>query len=214
MSSSSSVTGTVNHAGSESRPSDGTLLSSSSALGTDGVSSSSSSSSSSTTAGTTTITKLPSIAPLSKYKVVFLGDQGTGKTSIIKAFIYNSFDAAYQATIGIDFLSKTLTLDDRTVRLQIWDSAGQERFRSLIPSYIRDSSVAVVVYDIASKYTLEARILKIGKNTVGDTRNKRKKDLVIRGKIQYNWRRSNFSDFFLSSVPYPIHYSFGRSCNV
>ena len=144
---SSTTNTTINHAGSESRPSDGTLTSSSSALGTDGVSSSSSS-----LVSTSTTTKLPSIAPLSKYKVVFLGDQGTGKTSIIKAFIYNSFDAAYQATIGIDFLSKTLTLDDRTVRLQIWDSAGQERFRSLIPSYIRDSSVAVVVYDIASKY--------------------------------------------------------------
>jgi GTPase SAR1 family protein len=55
-----------------------------------------------------------------------------------------------QATIGIDFLSKTMYLDDRTVRLQLWDTAGQERFRSLIPSYIRDSSVAVVVYDITS----------------------------------------------------------------
>jgi Ras-related protein Rab-6A len=43
-------------------------------------------------------------------------------------------------------------LEDRTVRLQLWDTAGQERFRSLIPSYIRDSSVAVVVFDITSKF--------------------------------------------------------------
>ena len=42
-------------------------------------------------------------------------------------------------------------LEDKTVRLQLWDTAGQERFRSLIPSYIRDSSVAVIVYDISSK---------------------------------------------------------------
>lgn len=47
-------------------------------------------------------------------------------------------------------------LEDRTVRLQLWDTAGQERFRSLIPSYIRDSSVAVVVYDISSKYPLSS----------------------------------------------------------
>ena len=46
---------------------------------------------------------------------------------------------------------QTMYLEDRTVRLQLWDTAGQERFRSLIPSYIRDSSVAVVVYDISSK---------------------------------------------------------------
>jgi len=56
--------------------------------------------------------------------------------------MYDSFDRNYQATIGIDFLSKTMYLEDRTVRLQLWDTAGQERFRSLIPSYIRDSSVA------------------------------------------------------------------------
>jgi Ras-related protein Rab-6A len=56
-----------------------------------------------------------------------------------------------QATIGIDFLSKTMYLEDRTVRLQLWDTAGQERFRSLIPSYIRDSSVAVIVYDVTSR---------------------------------------------------------------
>lgn len=59
-----------------------------------------------------------------------------------------------QATIGIDFLSKTMYLEDRTVRLQLWDTAGQERFRSLIPSYIRDSTVAVVVYDITSELEL------------------------------------------------------------
>lgn len=106
----------------------------------------------------------PNLAPLAKYKLVFLGDQGVGKTSIITRFMYDSFDKNYQvsssvcggvnsfqATIGIDFLSKTMYLDDRTVRLQLWDTAGQERFRSLIPSYIRDSSVAVVVYDITSE---------------------------------------------------------------
>lgn len=92
-----------------------------------------------------------SAAPLSKYKVVFVGDQGSGKTSIIKAFIYGSFDYNYKITVGIDFLSKTMYVDERPVRLQIWDSAGQERFRSLIPSYIRDSSVAVVVYDVTSE---------------------------------------------------------------
>ena len=87
--------------------------------------------------------------------------------------MYDTFDNTYQATIGIDFLSKTMYLEDRTVRLQLWDTAGQvgigtlrsfqlllkvdvqERFRSLIPSYIRDSSVAIVVYDITSAYLLE-----------------------------------------------------------
>ena len=85
------------------------------------------------------------------YKLVFLGDQNVGKTSMISRFMYDTFDSSYTATIGIDFLSKTMYLDDRTIRMQIWDTAGQERFRSLIPSYIRDASAAVVVYDITSE---------------------------------------------------------------
>ncbi|KAJ8943284.1 hypothetical protein NQ318_017302 [Aromia moschata] len=92
---------------------------------------------------------------LRKYKLVFLGEQSVGKTSLITRFMYDSFDTTYQATVGIDFLSKTVYLKDRTVRLQLWDTAGQERFRSLIPSYIRDSAVAVVVYDITNVSSFE-----------------------------------------------------------
>lgn len=91
-----------------------------------------------------------SMKPMKKYKLVFLGEQSVGKTSLITRFMYDSFETSYQATIGIDFLSKTVYLEDRTIRLQLWDTAGQERFRSLIPSYIRDSTVAVVVYDITN----------------------------------------------------------------
>ncbi|KAL2039942.1 hypothetical protein N7G274_007345 [Stereocaulon virgatum] len=112
--------------------------------------------------------------PLKKFKLVFLGEQSVGKTSLITRFMYDSFDNMYQATIGIDFLSKTMYLEDRTVRLQLWDTAGQERFRSLIPSYIRDSSVAVVVYDISN--------LKSFHNTrkwVDDVRGERGQDVII-----------------------------------
>lgn len=114
------------------------------------------------------------LAPLAKYKLVFLGDQSVGKTSIITRFMYDNFDRHYQATIGIDFLSKTMYLDDRTVRLQLWDTAGQERFRSLIPSYIRDSSVAVVVYDISNRATF----LNTSK-WIDDVRSERGNDVVI-----------------------------------
>lgn len=115
-----------------------------------------------------------SLAPLAKYKLVFLGDQSVGKTSIITRFMYDNFDRHYQATIGIDFLSKTMYLEDRTVRLQLWDTAGQERFRSLIPSYIRDSSVAVVVYDVSNR----ASFLNTSK-WVEDVRAERGNDVVI-----------------------------------
>jgi len=112
--------------------------------------------------------------PLAKYKLVFLGDQSVGKTSIITRFMYDTFDNTYQATIGIDFLSKTLWLQDRNVRLQLWDTAGQERFRSLIPSYIRDSSVAVIVYDIANRNSF----LNTTK-WLDDVRTERGQDVVV-----------------------------------
>jgi len=112
--------------------------------------------------------------PLKKFKLVFLGEQSVGKTSLITRFMYDSFDSMYQATIGIDFLSKTMYLDDRTVRLQLWDTAGQERFRSLIPSYIRDSSVAVVVYDISNANSFENT-----RKWVDDVRGERGNDVII-----------------------------------
>ncbi|XP_066913042.1 ras-related protein Rab-6B-like [Clytia hemisphaerica] len=112
--------------------------------------------------------------PLRKFKLVFLGEQSVGKTSIITRFMYDNFDNTYQATIGIDFLSKTMYLEDRTVRLQLWDTAGQERFRSLIPSYIRDSSVAVVVYDITNTNSFHQT-----KKWIEDVKSERGEDVVI-----------------------------------
>lgn len=112
--------------------------------------------------------------PLRKFKLVFLGEQSVGKTSLITRFMYDSFDNTYQATIGIDFLSKTMYLEDRTVRLQLWDTAGQERFRSLIPSYIRDSSVAVVVYDITNRTSFQQT-----SKWIDDVRTERGSDVII-----------------------------------
>lgn len=59
-----------------------------------------------------------------KYKLVFLGNVGVGKTSIVKQFMSESFDSSYSATVGIDFLSKNMHIGDRTIRLQLWDTAG------------------------------------------------------------------------------------------
>eukprot|EP00058_Branchiostoma_floridae_P007597 XP_002593085.1 hypothetical protein BRAFLDRAFT_210049 [Branchiostoma floridae] len=105
---------------------------------------------------------------------VFSVSSIVGKTSLITRFMYDSFDNTYQATIGIDFLSKTMYLEDRTVRLQLWDTAGQERFRSLIPSYIRDSTVAVVVYDITNANSFHQT-----SKWIDDVRTERGSDVII-----------------------------------
>lgn len=91
-----------------------------------------------------------------KYKIVFLGNQSVGKTSIIHRFIYDSFDDNYQATIGIDFMSQKMYVEDKTIILNLWDTAGQERFKSLIPSYIKDSAVAIVCYDVTSRDSFQS----------------------------------------------------------
>lgn len=111
---------------------------------------------------------------LSKYKIVFLGDQGVGKTSLITRFMYDTFDDKYSATIGIDFLSKTMYLEDKTIRLQLWDTAGQERFRSLVPSYIRGSDVAIIVYDITSVSSFES-VTK----WINDVKQERGNDVIL-----------------------------------
>jgi len=109
-----------------------------------------------------------------KYKLVFLGDQSVGKTSIINRFIFDTFDGKDHPTVGIDFISKTLYYDDKAVKLQLWDTAGQERFRSLIPSYIRDCTVSIVCFDVTSRQSFE-NITK----WVEDVRSERGNDVII-----------------------------------
>ncbi|KAI1699769.1 ras family domain-containing protein [Ditylenchus destructor] len=101
--------------------------------------------------------------PLKKFKLVFLGEQSVGKTSLITRFMYDSFDNTYQATIGIDMLRKTMYLEDRTV-------VAQERFRSSV----REFTVAVVVYDIANANSFHQT-----SKWIDDVRTERGSDVII-----------------------------------
>ena len=86
-----------------------------------------------------------------KHKIIFVGDAGVGKTSIINRIVDNPFNEAYEMSIGVDFMSKNLRYKGQNIKLQLWDSAGQEKYKGLIPSYVRNSSIVFVVYDISSK---------------------------------------------------------------
>ena len=88
---------------------------------------------------------------VNRQKIIFIGDVSVGKTSIINVLTGYKFNDEYEASIGVDFFSKTIKYKGKTIKLQIWDSAGQEKFRSLIPNYIRGSSLVFIVYDITNK---------------------------------------------------------------
>ena len=85
------------------------------------------------------------------FKIIFLGDQYVGKSSILNRFYQDKFEEDYQATIGLDFHSKNVDINNTTIRLLLYDTAGQEKFKSLIPMYIRDANIIIVVYDITNK---------------------------------------------------------------
>ena len=88
---------------------------------------------------------------VTRHKIIFVGDAGVGKTSIINRIVDNPFSDTYEMSIGVDFISKNLRYRGQNIKLQIWDSAGQEKYKGLIPSYVRNSSIVFVVYDISSK---------------------------------------------------------------
>ena len=81
------------------------------------------------------------------FKVVLIGDAGVGKSSILYNLTNNQFYYNYNMTIGVEYSSKIITQDAKYIKLQIWDTAGQEVFKSITKSYYRDNSVIIIVYD-------------------------------------------------------------------
>ncbi|XP_026183695.1 ras-related protein Rab-38b [Mastacembelus armatus] len=92
------------------------------------------------------------------YKVLVIGDLGVGKTSIIRRYVHQTYSHNYRATIGVDFALKVLNWDSKTVRLQLWDIAGQERFGNMTRVYYREAMGALIVFDVTRPTTFEAVI--------------------------------------------------------
>lgn len=91
------------------------------------------------------------------FKVLIVGDIGTGKTSLIKRYVHNIFSMHYKSTIGVDFALKVINWDENTtIRLQLWDIAGQERFGNMTRVYYREAVAAFVVFDVTRVSTFEA----------------------------------------------------------
>ncbi|RUS88110.1 hypothetical protein EGW08_004163 [Elysia chlorotica] len=89
-------------------------------------------------------------------KVCLLGESGVGKSSIVMRFVADRFKQALESTIGASFMTKTIVVDENTYKFQIWDTAGQEKYRALAPMYYRGSSAAIIVYDVTRETSFQA----------------------------------------------------------
>ncbi|MFX0137586.1 MAG: Rab family GTPase [Candidatus Hodarchaeota archaeon] len=90
--------------------------------------------------------------PDAMFKVVFFGDGGVGKTTLINRYVTGVFKSDSIITIGVDFHVKKIEIEGKRVSLQIWDFAGEDRFRFLLPSYVIGASGGIFMFDI-TRYT-------------------------------------------------------------
>ena len=89
-------------------------------------------------------------------KIIVIGDQSVGKTNILNRFVKGQFSEEYAITIGMDFLTCNLELDDKIFKLRLWDTAGSERFRSVTKGYYSNSCCAIIVYDITDENSFKS----------------------------------------------------------
>ena len=93
------------------------------------------------------------------FKIIIIGDSGVGKSSLLKRAVKNSFDNSYQATIGFEFLLMHFKVNDLKFKFQIWDTCGQEMYRSLVQGFYHNSSLAIIVYNINDKKSFDNTIV-------------------------------------------------------
>jgi len=108
------------------------------------------------------------------FKFIIVGDSSVGKSNLLLRYLNNKFEDEYQSTIGVEFGAKNLEIDNINYRIQLWDTAGQEQFRSITRAYYQNSVCAIVVYDISNEITF-----KNVKDWIDDVRAQSPKNIYI-----------------------------------
>jgi small GTP-binding protein len=115
------------------------------------------------------------IVEMPKIKVVVVGVSGVGKTSISQRFVNNEYNSRSPATLGASFIERVFEYTPgRSYRLQIWDTAGQEKYRAIAKIYYKDARVAVLVYDVADVLSFSCM-----KEWADDVMNNSSKDVLL-----------------------------------
>ena len=89
------------------------------------------------------------------FKIIVIGDSGVGKSCLTTQAVRNNFEEFYQATVGFEFLTFNMRINNNVVKLQIWDTCGQEVYKSLISNFYRNSSLALILYAINNKESFQ-----------------------------------------------------------
>ena len=89
-------------------------------------------------------------------KIVLIGDSGVGKSNLLSQFARNQFNPDSKTTIGVEFATKTIQIQNKTVKAQIWDTAGQERYRAITSAYYKGANGAMILYDITSSISFSS----------------------------------------------------------
>ena len=143
------------------------------------------------------------------FKLIVIGDSGIGKSQLINKAIKKKIDEDYSATVGFEFSTFNIKIKDKICKLQIWDTCGQEVYKSLILNFYRNSSLVILVYSIAnisSFQHLENWKNEIGNNCISDTKVilvGNKNDLENEREVSYedglNFCKKNQFDYFFES---------------
>lgn len=87
------------------------------------------------------------------FKILIVGDSTVGKTSVLVRYVDDVFNPEFQTTIGVDFKVSTLQIEGKIVKLQLWDTAGQDRYRNIVSSYYRGAHGIILMFDLTSPET-------------------------------------------------------------
>ena len=127
-----------------------------------------------------------------KVQLLVIGDGAVGKTSILSRFAQDKFSPQYLATLGIDFFTKDVMIDKEIIHIKIWDTAGEERYRSLTKGFFKNGEGIIIVYDVTNKNSFES--LKFWIDSIennNNLENKKMPAVILGNKIDISNRQVN-----------------------
>lgn len=122
------------------------------------------------------------------FKIIVVGESGVGKSALVEQLCGRTFSQHYNVTIGVEFDTKTIQIDDKIVKSHIWDTAGQEQFAPIVASYFRDCAGAFIVFDVGTRKTFQ-QLEKWHRQILEFNKNRFVPLVLIGNKIDDSYRR-------------------------